>query len=405
MARADAATFSNYESERVPEGSELVDVVLDTTPFYAEGGGQIGDTGSIRSSTGTMRVLDTSRATEGLTRHSGYLVEGVIAEGDEVIVEIDQDRRAKIRRNHTATHLLQHALREVLGEHVQQQGSLVAPDRLRFDFSHFGALDPKERREVERLVNDRILANEMVNIYETSKNDAEDAGAIAFFGDKYGDVVRVVKAGEHSVELCGGTHVDATGMIGSFRIISEGSIGANTRRIEAVTGTGALNEADEQRDLVERIAAMVRTQPNELEETIQRLLDRQAELEGEIKTLRGAQLGDEAKRRASDAVRSTLVFRRDGLDANELRELALAIRNHGVDRLAIAGTPDGEKVALIVAVGKETGLDAKVVASQAAAVVGGGGGGTPQLATAGGRDLSKIDEAVALLSSLLADTN
>ncbi len=399
--REDTGTYANFEGEGVPDGKQLLDVILDTTPFYGEGGGQIGDSGTIESAQAKMRVLDTTRVADGLFRHVGYLISGELTQGDEVIAEIDVDRRAAIRRNHTATHLLQHALRAVLGDHVTQQGSLVAPDRLRFDFSHFGSLESAERIEVERLVNSEILSDHSVRTYESSKADAEAAGAIAFFGDKYGSVVRVVEAGDLSVELCGGTHVDALGMIGSFRIVSEGSIGANTRRLEAVTGFGALREADAQRDLIEHASSLLRTQPGELEETLGRLLERQHELEDEVSSLKRAQLGDVAKQLVADATDGSLVFRRDGIDADALRELALAVRGSGVDRVAGIGTPDGEKVALVVALAKETGLSAKEVASIAAKLVGGGGGGTPELATAGGRDLTKIDEAISLLKELL----
>ena len=403
VERDDAESFENFEGERVPAGSVLIDVVLDSTPFYAEGGGQIGDSGFIRASSATMRVLNTTVATEGLTRHSGYLLEGELVDGDEVIAEIDEERRNSIRRNHTATHLLQDALRRVLGEHVKQQGSLVAPDRLRFDFSHFGPLDQDERREIERIVNQEIIGDHSVHIYETSKREAEEAGAIAFFGDKYGETVRVVEAGDSSVELCGGTHVDALGMIGPFRILSEGSIGANTRRIEAATGTVALSSFQEDRDLVERSAAALKTPPGELELALAKLVEHLDELEEEIHVLRAQRLGDEAKTLATSAVDGVLVARRDLLEPNELRELALLIRNLGVDRIGLAGTPEGERVAIVVAFAKETDLNAKEVAGAGAKLVGGGGGGTPQLGTAGGRDVAQIDAALSAIESALRE--
>lgn len=399
--RTDGDSFSNYEGEVVPEGCVLVDVVLDVTPFYAEGGGQVGDTGFIRSATAEMRVLDTTNVAEGLIRHTGYFKRGELLDGDETIAEIDVLRRAAIRRNHTATHLLQEALRSVLGEHVKQQGSLVAADRLRFDFSHFSALSAEQRSEVEMLVNAKIVANRAVRTYETSKHEAEEAGAIAFFGDKYGSVVRVVEAGETSVELCGGTHVDALGAIGPFRIVSEGSIGANTRRIEAVTGLVALEDAFADREVIERTAHLLKTSPGELEEAAQRLMEHQRDLEEEIRSLRASKLVAEAKLRAEETDGKSAVFRRDGLDPNGLRELALAIRAEGIERVAIVGSPDGVKVGLIVALAPGTGLDAKTVAGESAKIVGGGGGGTAELATAGGRDVSRIDEAVKLLDATL----
>ncbi len=215
-------------------------IVLDRTPFYAESGGQVGDTGIITTETGRAEVLDTVSAVPGLHRHRARVVEGQLEPGQEALAAIDVARRDAIRRNHTATHLLHWALREVLGDHVKQQGSLVAPDRLRFDFSHYEAVSPEELARIEDLANADILANSPVRHFETTKDFAEQLGAIAFFGDKYGDIVRVLEAGPHSTELCGGTHVRATGDIGPVKIISEGSIGSNMRRIEAVTGFGPI---------------------------------------------------------------------------------------------------------------------------------------------------------------------
>ncbi|HUY07095.1 MAG TPA: alanine--tRNA ligase [Acidimicrobiales bacterium] len=404
ITREGGAHYENFEGERVPEDSALIDVVLDSTPFYAEGGGQVGDSGYIRSSSATMRVLNTTAATEGLTRHSGYLSEGELDEGDEVIAEIDEERRNAIRRNHTATHLLQDALRRVLGDHVKQQGSLVAPDRLRFDFNHFGPLDQDERREIERLVNQEIISDHAVHIYETSKHEAEEAGAIAFFGDKYGETVRVVEASDTSVELCGGTHVDTLGMIGPFRILSEGSIGANTRRVEASTGLVALTDFQEDRERVERAATALKIPPSEIEAAIARLVEHHAELESEIQALRAQRLGDEARTLVGDATDGVLVIRRDSLEPNALRELALLIRNLGVARVALAGSPDDERVAIVVALAKEVDLNAKEVAGLGARLVGGGGGGTLELATAGGRDVTQIGAALSVIESALRET-
>ena len=227
-------------------------VVLDRTPFYAESGGQIGDTGTLTNTRGAVRVIDTKLALDGLHVHETEDNELEIAVGDKLVVEIDVARRMDIRRNHTATHLLHSALRRVLGEHVKQQGSWVGPDRLRFDFSHYAAVQPEEIREIEDMVNMEVLNNLPCNHYETSKEKAEAAGAIAFFGDKYGDSVRVLEAGPSSIELCGGTHVNALGDIGAFKIITEGSVGANIRRIEAITGPAPINRL---RDLESTLAS------------------------------------------------------------------------------------------------------------------------------------------------------
>ncbi len=225
---------------RAGPGTQVA-VVLDRTPFYAESGGQVGDTGVIETSGGgRVRVDDTQYGLPGLVLHRGVVEDGTVEEGDEAVARIDGPRRDAIRRNHTATHILHWALREVLGQHVKQAGSFVGPDRLRFDFSHHEALTREQLDRIEALANAEIIGDAPVRHYETTKEHAESLGAIAFFGDKYGDLVRVLEAGEHSIELCGGTHVHALGFIGPIKIVSEGSIGANLRRIEAVTGTGAL---------------------------------------------------------------------------------------------------------------------------------------------------------------------
>ena len=254
-------------------------------------------------------------------------------------------------------------------------------------------------------MNGEVIRNEPVRVFETSKAEAEQGGAIAFFGEKYGDVVRVVEAGHDSVELCGGTHVAALGTIGPLRIVSEGSIGANTRRIEAVTGAASLERVHELGRTLESLADRLRTQPAELEPTLERLLERQRSLEDELRSLRGGQLRDEAGELAATASAGggRVVARRDGLEANELRDLAIAVRDHpGVEAVGLAGQTGADRVGVVVAVVAGSGLDARAAASAAAKTVGGGGGGSPELATAGGRDVASIDAAVeSLRSSLL----
>ncbi len=286
--------FVNVDGERAPEDAELVEVFLDRTSFYAEGGGQVGDTGLITTVTGRVRVLDATSVVEGLTRHLGYVVEGTVEAGQEAVAAIDTERRDSIRRNHTGTHLLHWALRQVLGDHVRQQGSLVAPDRLRFDFSHFGPMTEEEIERVEDLVNAEVIRNEPVRTYETSRKQAEGAGAIAFFGEKYGEVVRVVEAGHDSVELCGGTHVSALGTIGPLQVVSEASIGSNTRRIEAVTGAASLARLHFFERTVEQTAQRLRSQPSDLPSAVDRLLSNQRTLEEQLRTLRSEQLRHEA---------------------------------------------------------------------------------------------------------------
>lgn len=403
-------SFANIDGEQAPETAELIEVFLDRTPFYAEGGGQVGDTGSITTSTGRVRVLDATSVVEGLTRHLGYLVEGSIEAGQEAGAAIDFDRRESIRRNHTGTHLLHWALRQVLGDHVRQQGSLVAPDRLRFDFSHFGPMSEEEIGRVEDLVNSEVLRNEPVRIYETSRQQAEGAGAMAFFGEKYGDVVRVVEAGHYSVELCGGTHVSSLGTIGPLQVVSEASIGSNTRRIEAVTGKASLARFRLFEGAVEQAAQRLRTQPSDLASAVDRLLASQRTLEEQLRTLRSDQLRRDADALAAGGVGATggpmvgrVVGRRDGLEAAELRDLAIAVRDHpGVEAVGLAGVTGPERVALVVAARKGSGIDARAAAILAAAAVGGGGGGTPELATAGGRNVAGIEEALVKLGEALS---
>jgi alanyl-tRNA synthetase len=371
-----------------------VEVFLDRTPFYAEGGGQVGDTGTITTETGTAHVLDTTAPLPGLHRHLARL-EGEVTAGQEATAAIDHQRRDHIRRNHTGTHLLHWALREVLGAHVKQQGSLVSPEYLRFDFSHHSPVSDDELAQVEDMVNERVLANEPVRAYETSKGHAEQLGAIAFFGDKYGDFVRVVEAGDRSMELCGGTHVGALGMIGPVKVVSEGSIGANMRRIFALTGVGTLEKVREEERLLERAADLLRTKPEELPDALERALARTKSLEDELKALRSQMAGSVAKDLAGAAEDGMVVARHDGLPADQLKDLAVAVRDQGARVVVLVGSPDGERVAIAAAVTKDGGVEAAALSGMAGKATGGGGGGKGDVTTAGGKDVSKIDEAVA----------
>jgi alanyl-tRNA synthetase len=401
--------YTEYESNgkvlAVLPGSEEgeVEVFLDRTPFYAEGGGQVGDTGTITSATGTVKVLDTTHGVQGLHRHRGVVVEGTVEPDQEVTASIDGPRRDAIRRNHTGTHMLHWALREVLGPHVKQHGSLVAPEYLRFDFSHHSPVSPDELAEIERLANERILANEPVRAYETAMAQAKEAGAIMFFGDKYGEVVRVVEAGGKSMELCGGTHVSALGMIGPIKITQETSIGANLRRIFALTGEGTLTWVAERERLLAAAATLTKSKPEELPSAIERLQARQRELESELKSVRASMAAGEGKELAGQAVDGVLVLRRDGLTMDQLKDLAVSVRNEpGIKAVVLVGTPDGERVVIAAAVAKDSGLVAGELAVAAAKTTGGGGNAkSPEVATAGGKDVTKIDDALAAVRALL----
>jgi alanyl-tRNA synthetase len=376
------------------------EVVLDRSPFYAESGGQVGDTGTITTETGRAIVRDTQSVLPGLIVHR-VDIEGELFPGQDALAAIDVARRDATRRNHTGTHLLHAALRQVLGDHVRQQGSMVSPDRLRFDFSHHEAVHPQELVDVAHMVNAQVLGDDAVEVIETSKAEAEAMGALAFFGDKYGERVRVVRAGARSTELCGGTHVDALGMIGPVTIVSEGSIGSNTRRLEAVTGAGSLRLVEDRQRTLADAARLLRVEPDAVVDALERLIERQRQSDKELQTLRGASLEVQAAQLAAGADNGTVVARVDHLAPDELRDLAQAIRRHGPSVAVVAGSPDGTKVAVAVAAGGA--VDAGATVKALAAIVGGGGGGSPDVAVAGGRDVSKIDDLLAEARRTLAD--
>jgi len=372
-----------------------VSIVLDRTPFYAESGGQVGDTGTISTDTGRAEVLDTTSAVPGLHRHRARIIDGHIEPGQPARAAIDVTRRDAIRRNHTATHLLHWALREVLGDHVKQQGSMVAPDRLRFDFSHYESLSPEELARIEDLANADILANTPVRHFETTKDFAEQLGAIAFFGDKYGDIVRVLEAGPHSTELCGGTHVRATGDIGPVKIISEGSIGSNLRRIEAVTGFGPIERLRLEEARLSQVADVLGVAGDDVVDAAQRRVAEVKELRDEIKALRRDSARGQATGLAAQAVGGVVVARVDGLARDDLRELALAVRDvPDIRGVVLGGAPDGGGAAIVSAVRADSGLHASELISEAARTVQGGTGKNAELAVAGGKDPSALDEAL-----------
>jgi alanyl-tRNA synthetase len=376
------------------EDGDGLSIVLDRSPFYAESGGQIGDTGTITSETGRAAVTDTVYGAPGVHRHIARIIDGTIDPGQEVTAAIDGPRRDAIRRNHTATHLLHFALRRVLGDHVKQQGSLVAPDRLRFDFSHYEPMTADEIATVEDIVNADVLANFPARHYETTKEYAEQIGAIAFFGDKYGDIVRVLEAGPHSTELCGGTHVRALGDIGPVKIVSEGSIGSNLRRLEAISGFGPIDRLRHEEAQIERAAGALGVATDELVDAVERQRSEIKELRDELKILKRQLASGRAGELASTAVDGVVVARIDGLDRESIRDLAVAVRDHGVRAVVIGGAPDTGGVALVAAVAPGSGLDASALIADAARTIKGGGGKSPDLAVAGGKDASQLDAAL-----------
>jgi len=371
-------------------------IILDRTPFYAESGGQVGDTGTIASPTGRAAVADTTYAVPELHLHHAESLDGEIAAGQTVIAAIDTDRRAAIRRNHTATHLLHWALKETLGDHVKQQGSLVADDRLRFDFTHFEALDARQIAEIERLANADILDNPPTRNYETSMAEATEAGAIAFFGDKYGERVRVLEAGPHSIELCGGTHVRALGDIGPVKIVSEGSIGANIRRIEAVTGTRPVELLAEKEQVVALTAERLGVPADQLLAGADKRMAEIKGLRAELAELRQAVSSDQSAVLAQQAVDGVVVALVEGVDRGQLRDLAIATRDRpGVAAVVLGAAPEGGGAALVAAVTPDSDRHAGELIAEAAATIGGGGGRDAKLAIAGGRDPSRLEEALS----------
>ena len=376
---------------------DLVEVFLDRTPFYAESGGQIGDIGTITGPGGSIEVIDCTYALADLHRHIGRVVGEGVEAGSLASAEIDDERRAAIRRNHTGTHVLHWALREVLGDHVKQAGSLVAPDRLRFDFSHYEGVSRDQLREIERVANAEIIANGRCRHYETSMSHAQAIGAIAFFGDKYGDVVRVLEAGEHSVELCGGTHVAALGDIGHLRIVSESSIGSNMRRIEAVTGLATVDRLADAEDTLDSLAEMLNAQPDELAAAMQRRLDETRELRRQVRDLQRSMASSRADELAAGADDGVVVADLGDLERDSLRDLAVSVRDrNGIRAVVLASAPAAGGVALVAAVDPDGGLSAGDLLRDAARTVGGGFGakGDPPLVVAGGRNPDGIGDAL-----------
>ncbi|WP_419925895.1 alanine--tRNA ligase [Candidatus Poriferisocius sp.] len=371
-------------------------IILDRSPFYAESGGQVGDTGTITSPTGSARITDTTYVVPELHLHHTGAAEGRLTVGQSVIAAIDADRRAAIRRNHTATHLLHWALKQTLGNHVKQQGSLVADDRLRFDFTHFEALTAAQIAEIEQRANADILDNPPTRHYETSMAEATAAGAVAFFGDKYGERVRVLEAGPHSIELCGGTHVKALGDIGPVKIVSEGSIGANIRRIEAVSGTRPVELLTAREQVVAQAAELLGVPAEQLLTGADKRMAEIKSLRAELAALHQAASADQSAVLAQQAVDGVVVALVEGVDRGQLRDLAIATRDRpSVAAVVLGAAPEGGGAALVAAVTPDSDLDAGELIAEAAATIGGGGGRDAKLAIAGGRDPSRLEEALS----------
>ena len=398
------ALFAGGESVDSLESGTAGAVVLDRTPFYAEAGGQIGDTGTLRGGDALFKVEDTIRFGEA-HGHLGEMSEGGLSVGDKVEARVDAERRAAIVLNHSATHLLHAALRSVLGTHVQQRGSLVAPDRLRFDFSHHEPVTDEELQRIERLVNRQIRLNSDAEITELPYDEAIASGAIAFFGDKYSGTVRVLRLGDFSMELCGGTHVNRAGDIGLLKITSETGIAAGVRRIEAVTGEGAEAWVDASEGLLRNVAGLVKGARDDVAERVAQLVERNRGLEREVQALKGQLASGGGRDLLAEAVEvkgvKVLATRIDGVDPSPLRDAADKLRSQLGTGVVVIGSVQGRKVRLVADVSRDLteSLHAGRLVGAIAKRVGGKGGGRADFAQAGGTQPENLDDALALVPS------
>jgi alanyl-tRNA synthetase len=402
------AIYGNGEGKNEAVEGEEIDLLAAETPFYGESGGQIGDRGTITTTRGDIiEIIDTQHPTPQLTSHRGRVKKGRVQVGDKVRLVVDRRHRQKTMLNHSATHILHSVLRKELGQHVRQAGSLVTPDRLRFDFSHTGAIPDEKLALIETAVNEHIREDAGVAIQELNYDEAIRHGALAFFGDKYGDRVRVVKIGDFSTELCGGTHVRASGEIGLFKLHFEGGVAAGVRRVEAFTGEGALDLIRRYEQRLKEIGELIRGGADDAVDKIKKLLDRQKELEREIEKLRGQLEKDQipsllAKKQSINGI-NLLITRVDSADGKQLRDIADQLKEKlgsGVVVLASAGEAN---VNLVASVTKELTkrYHAGNIIRELATMVGGGGGGRPDFAQAGGKEPEKIDAALKRAEELI----
>ena len=401
------------EGERV-ESAEMNDdvvVVLDRTPFYAESGGQVGDTGFLTDGAGRFAVLDTTKHHSGVFLHHCHVVVEGLSVGSEVECVVDGIRRYNIMRNHTAAHLLQAALRKVLGTHVEQAGQLVDGQRVRFDFTHFSALTKEETARVEEIVNDEILSAVQVTSTEMPIEEAKKLGAMALFGEKYGDIVRVVQAGEFSTEFCGGTHVNNTARLGLFKIISESSVASGVRRIEGVTGRGVLQHmAEDAKTIQDASSALKLNNPAELPEACEHLLSEQKELRRELEkaNARLANWQVDGLFDSAEMVKGVKIITGSfsSTTADALRTMSDRVRENAPNSVAVFAAINDGKAVLSATAGKEAqqkGCHAGNIVRAAAKVAGGNGGGKPDFAMAGAKDLTKIDEALAAVNTIVSE--
>jgi alanyl-tRNA synthetase len=404
------ALVADGQRRREARQGETVEIILDRTPAYAESGGQQGDTGSVIGREGQGQIQDTYYRGSQLIVHRVAVIQGQLREGEEVAVSVESRRRQGLRQHHTGTHLLHAALRKVLGTHVAQAGSLVAPDHLRFDFSHGASVKDSEVEEVEALVNEQVQANIVVSPAEMDLQEALRSGAMALFGEKYGDRVRVIRIGDFSTELCGGTHLDATGQIGLFKVTDEGAVASGVRRIEAVTGEHALAHVGREEAALRESAGLLKIPPLELPRRLAALLEDQKRLEKQLAQLETKLARGQAQDLAAAAKQvagvPVLAARLDGLDPDGLRAVVDTLRDRLPSGIILLGSAVDGKVSLVAAVSKDLmkRFPAGRLVQEIAKMVGGGGGGRPDLAQAGGKDASKLDEALGAVAGWVERT-
>lgn len=404
------ALVANEAVAETAQAGDAVAVFLDRTPFYAESGGQVGDQGVIKTETGVVKVTNCVKVVGGKIAHMGEVTEGLVQVGEMACANIDVELRMASSRNHSATHLLHKALRTVLGTHVEQAGSYVSADRLRFDFTHFAAMTADEIKEVERLVNDAIFASYDVHTDEMSIDAARNRGAMALFGEKYGEVVRVVDMGGYSIELCGGAHLKNTAQVGSFKILSENGVAAGVRRIEAVTGKEALKHYQAQEDEIKEICRLVKSTPDKLLSRLEQLLAEQKETAKELEKLKAKMAGGAADEMLSGKVEiggvAVLAAEVKDMDGNALRTMGDQLKQKlGSGVVVLASGKDGKVNLMAMATDDvvKKGVHAGNIIKAAASVCGGGGGGRPNMAQAGGKDASKIADALEKAKAVVAE--
>jgi alanyl-tRNA synthetase len=395
-------------TDHLEEGDSAV-LILDQTPFYAESGGQVGDTGVINCGKANFIVEDTTKLGGAFWGHIGRMAAGELEPGQQVSAQVDAERRQAITIHHSGTHLMHRALRDILGDHVEQKGSLVAPDYTRFDFSHPKQLSVDELRQIERHVNDAIRVNPLSESEVMSFDDALKTGAMALFGEKYGDKVRVLRFGDLSTELCGGTHVGRVGEIGQFKIISESAIGSGVRRIMAVVGEAAVEYIQDMEKQLQSVAHTLKVSPEAAPSRLRQMLDRNHQLEKELAALKSslASSGSDSLLDNANEINGikVLAARMDEIDASGLRDSVDHLKDRLGSSVVVLSSVDGDKVRIAVGVSKDltARIKAGILVNFVASQVGGKGGGRPDFAQAGGNRPDLLDEALSSVSAWVAD--